>query len=1026
MQSTVDESNGEPRLACLCRGVAEAAWLAVAIGVPLLFDPRAVTCGYQPVKLGLFRALALIALAAWLVHTVETSGWRRCLAAVMRHRLFQALAVLAVVVVASTALSVEWRSSLLGAYETAQGAWTWAAGLVMLGIVARFLRTQEQAERLVTALLVTSFAVSMISLLQRAGYDPQVLFFGGGRAFSSLGNPIYLGGYLLMVVPLTVWRMTRQRTHWQRLFYALLLLSQSVALYFSASRGPSLGLAAGLFLFAALYVAKRRMRGLQMLLGGIAVAVCVAALAALMLASPQRLHGTSTASVSVPLIGSDSGRSHFWAHAPKIIMGQQPLQYPNGEQDRLAWLRPWLGHGLDTLDRVIVQHRAGGDGAATENRFHNLALDHAFTLGLAGLVSFLAVLLLTFRGGFERLGLIRNRHIAIGFWTCVLGSGAVVGLVAVLALGAGFTGLGLVLGLAAGVLLFAVWGSLFVPSPPDDTGPGSDAWLLVAVLSALAGHLVDMAFAFETAATFALLFVFLGLVHALQRGLTTISQPTPAVVRAVSKKARRQAQVVQASPVGWRQAFAVPLIVAFGLVTLLFTLTHEYSFEAFSAGDLLSFSLLNLKGQQGHYSLMLLPVLAFWAAGSVLLGGDLAKLSNLSHRVLIACFGAAILALVYALFESAQIAGLGPIPRRAAEVSHVLAQAQGYADVYGRAMLWLLVLVLAAGACLAQKSTSAAASSWRGWVGLGCATAAVVLALGPAAFGPLRNDAMAQWGMTLENFGRTRLASEMYVKAIEGHPRIFAYRALLVDNWLREAEDSSDAQAASALLRRAEQVMLDARRWTALDRSSYYLGLIYRQLALLDAAPAASPYATKADAALVQARIFEPLWEPAWRESALVEQRVLGNPLAATAKFAKARQLGKTSALFWAETYAVKAPATRHPEIASHYATAALEYFDTALTQAAEQPELLPRLHSGRGKLLLALGRFLQAIPSLQEALKHDTLTDRWQVELMLVQAHLQIPDPDQARQHLEQALKLAPPEQREELRPYQEALGIP
>lgn len=1028
MSEPAPPTASESQLAVLCRGVAEAVWLAVLVGVPLLFEPRAVNCGYQPYKLGLLRALALIGLAAWLVHLVETSSWSRILAGLRRHRLVQALAVLALAVVTSTALSVEWQSSFWGAYETAQGAVTWASGFALLGMTAWFLRTREQAERVVTTLLVTSFAIALMSLLQRAGYDPQVLFFGGSRAFGSMGNPIYLGGYLLMVIPLTLARLIAVRTPWQRGFYGLVLLSQLAALYFTLSRGPLLGLVSGVFAFAALYVTRRGMARCQLLLGGLAVSVCVLALAGLLFASTQRMQGANDPSVAIPLVGGDSGRSTFWAYAPKIMAGSQPLQWPDGGQDRLAGLRLWLGHGLDTLDRVMPQHRVSGDSTMVENRFHNLVLDHGYTMGLTGLGAFLAVLLLAFYAGCQALGLIPSRSVAKSFWICTLGTSAVVCALAVLALGTGFVGLGCTLGLAAGLLLFTVWVSRFAALVLPDVAPADDEWLMVALLAALIGHLVDMAFAFETAATFVLLFLDLGLLLALQRGLDRSSQAVESPAVPLSKKARKHGRTTKPATAmfAWRQALANPLLVAVGLVTMLFALTHQYSFETFTASDLLSFSLLNLKGVQGHYSLMILPILAFWIAGCLLPGVDEKSPASTLNRHLLAFFVSAIVALAYALFEGAQLAGIGPLPRRAAEVSDVLIQAQSYADVYLRSMLWLLALVMLAGGCLGKASLMAAATSVRGWMVAVLALVAVAASLGPLALQPLRTDVIAQWGMALETFGRTRLASEMYAAASQGNPRLFVYRAMLVDNLLREADAAANPQEARALLQRAELTMLDGQRWSDLNRSAYYLGQIYRQLALLESTPHSSRYAVKAADAFAQARRVEPLWESVWRESALVDLLVQDSPVAATAKLAQAKTLGQSAALFWAEHYAGKASQTRQPKVASHYTNAALEYFDVALQQSVDHAELAPRILSGKGSLLLASGRFLEAVPSLLEALKYEGLDQRWQVELRLVQAYLQLSDPDQARLHLEQALKHVPPDQREELRPFQAALGMP
>ena len=101
------------------------------------------------------------------------------------------------------------------------------------------------------------------AIVQRVGYDP-VYFAGlGNRVFSTLGQPVYLAGYLGMVFPLTLWRMGTQfqkcrsrpevRTLAGFAFYSLIAVTQLVAFAFTESRGPLLGLAASVTLFAILW-----------------------------------------------------------------------------------------------------------------------------------------------------------------------------------------------------------------------------------------------------------------------------------------------------------------------------------------------------------------------------------------------------------------------------------------------------------------------------------------------------------------------------------------------------------------------------------------------------------------------------------------------------------------------------------------------------------------------------------------------------------------------------------------------------
>ena len=82
------------------------------------------------------------------------------------------------------------------------------------------------------------------ALLQRVGVDPvSWIAASPGRAGSTFGNPIFLGGYLAVVLPLTA--MLARRT---RIAVPLLVL-QLAALAATASRGPFVAVVAGLFVF---------------------------------------------------------------------------------------------------------------------------------------------------------------------------------------------------------------------------------------------------------------------------------------------------------------------------------------------------------------------------------------------------------------------------------------------------------------------------------------------------------------------------------------------------------------------------------------------------------------------------------------------------------------------------------------------------------------------------------------------------------------------------------------------------------
>jgi len=101
--------------------------------------------------------------------------------------------------------------------------------------------------------LIASVLVSYIALLQKFGY--RVSIQGGFRVDSTIGNPTYLAAYLVF----HVWMLLLLLYHywkkwWLEIIYALILLFELAIIYFTATRGAVLALAATSILFAAVSV----------------------------------------------------------------------------------------------------------------------------------------------------------------------------------------------------------------------------------------------------------------------------------------------------------------------------------------------------------------------------------------------------------------------------------------------------------------------------------------------------------------------------------------------------------------------------------------------------------------------------------------------------------------------------------------------------------------------------------------------------------------------------------------------------
>lgn len=258
----------DSKLSRFCDGLIEAGWLAAIITVPLFFNIHSDRV-FEPDKLTLLRSIAVIMLTAWLVKFVEQRGWQqiswlkwRSDNSIWRVPFVLAVVVLAVIYLLSTIFSVTPAISWAGSYQRLQGTYTTLSYMVVFALAVSTIRSQAQMRRLVTAVIITSIPVAFYGLLQHFDLDP--LPWAGDttqRVAGHMGNAIFIAAYLIMVVPLTLTRVIESFTNilgddevngadvLRSSIYIFALAIQLMAIYWSGSRGPWLGLFAGLFAF---------------------------------------------------------------------------------------------------------------------------------------------------------------------------------------------------------------------------------------------------------------------------------------------------------------------------------------------------------------------------------------------------------------------------------------------------------------------------------------------------------------------------------------------------------------------------------------------------------------------------------------------------------------------------------------------------------------------------------------------------------------------------------------------------------
>ncbi len=265
------------RLTRWADGLIEAGILLAVVLAPLFFNIHSDRV-FEPDKLTLIRSIALVMSAAWLARFVEMAGWRdrrwlswRDPASIWRMPFVLPVALLVLVYLLATIFSVTPRVSWAGSYQRLQGTYTTLSYVVIFALAAATIRRREQINRIVTTAIITSIPVSLYGLLQHYALDP--LPWGGDtqeRIAGHMGNAIFIAAYLIMIWPLTAVRIVDAFTNIlgdEELSYAdvarssvyiFTLAIQTVAIYWSGSRGPWLGLGVAAFALALILLVSLR------------------------------------------------------------------------------------------------------------------------------------------------------------------------------------------------------------------------------------------------------------------------------------------------------------------------------------------------------------------------------------------------------------------------------------------------------------------------------------------------------------------------------------------------------------------------------------------------------------------------------------------------------------------------------------------------------------------------------------------------------------------------------------------------
>jgi tetratricopeptide (TPR) repeat protein/O-antigen ligase len=834
------------KLSALCDKIIEAGWLSIVVSVPLLitlFSSRSI----EPDKLSVMRTVAGIMAAAWLVKWFDQLTARPP-AATSQHALRSLrspLAVPTLLVVAvyliSTIASIAPRVSFLGAYPRPEGTYSVLSYIVVFALVAQGLRSRKQLDRLIVTTILTSIPVALYGVIQHFGLDPLTWSFSSSdRVGSTLGNSIFMGAYLIMVFLLTLGRIinsmrairARPQTHPMALSaraagYSLVGALQGIAIIFSGSRGPWLGMFAGGVLFAMLLALALRRR--RLVLGGIGAGLAgLAFLVALNIPgsplAPLRELPIVGRFVNAATTGTAEVRALMWEGAARLMTPHAPLQFPDGAPDPLNLIRPFVGYGPDSLYLVSTQFSTPDPYSreAVTDRNHNETWDWLVTTGLFGLLAYEMLFLSIFFHGLRQLGLIPTRlkrNLFVGLW---VGLGLAGALATVILGQPKYLGVALPLGNAAGLVIYLAI-TAFRPAgdPPKTDASLSDVILLVALLAGFLAHFVETQFGIAIVATRILFWIFAAVLIAVGSG--QIEQEDAAAAVSRPQPQRRPARSTDARSTGptW-----VGGVASYALIIALILLTLIYDFVTFAQGapDPLSllWRALVYDASSGAASYVMLGLLlATWSVATLIALAELScdgTLPTLRIRRAAVLTGLVSigLALVFALGLAAQLCA-------PSQAESVIARAGRLASIVVYYTISLSVVIVCVATVLAMRSQDApakAGSNKWGLVTIAPVTLALAVWTNTVVLNPSRADVAHKLGQDYEARGQWDVSIDLYKHALSLAPsEDFYYMAL--GRAFKEKSNVADPEPASLFGDHTQPVdilELDAQTTNGLNR----------------------------------------------------------------------------------------------------------------------------------------------------------------------------------------------------------------
>jgi len=415
VQEREDQNNLELKISKYCDRAIFYSLLVLTFLLPLIYSPYSYSYFEMP-KLFLLRTITIISLTAWIIKIIVDGKIE------LKKTLIGPFWLLFLVTACiATTQSINQHISIYGELYRYEGLLTLANYALLFFIVHNYFDSKQTKQTWLNCLMGSALIVSLLSIFQRFGLiiavTPDAF---DSRSFATFGNPLYLGAFLTLSIPLAASYLLikiEEENESESNFLlsgwfwiiTILIALQTIALLTTFSRGAWLGLCIGFIVFVLLS-RKNIISYYRQLVPSLAVILIITSLIFGLISLSTNSHRINS-SISKRALstfeiteGTSGNRLYIWKMSLPMISG-----------------KPFFGYGLDSYGIVFQKFRPPDwykkiTEQAVPDKAHNDLLQLAVDQGISGLIAYFALivaLLFTLISGtrkskntFERIFLI--------------------------------------------------------------------------------------------------------------------------------------------------------------------------------------------------------------------------------------------------------------------------------------------------------------------------------------------------------------------------------------------------------------------------------------------------------------------------------------------------------------------------------------------------------------------------------------------------------------------------------------------